>query len=235
MSFRPGLANIASVIADPAREAILVALSDGRALPAGELAEVAGVSPQSASRHLQKMTEGHLLEVWTQGRFRYYRIASEEIAALLEDLCAIASRVETNKIKEVRASKVPQSLCAARRCYDHLAGRLGVDLALALVHLGYVSPSPHGREVAITASGVQWLVHTGVDLPHSRTFRLCMDWTERRPHFAGPVATALLKFLEQRKFLIPDQSERRALRITRAGRNWLANLGIHADVTASAA
>src|SRR5215467_590796 len=157
MSFRPGLANIASVIADPAREAILVALSDGRALPAGELAEVAGVSPQSASRHLQKMTEGHLLEVWTQGRFRYYRIASEEIATLLEDLCAIANRVDTNKIMQTRASRAPQSLCHARSCYNHLAGRLGVDLAQALVHLGYVSPSPHGREIAITASGVQWL------------------------------------------------------------------------------
>jgi DNA-binding transcriptional ArsR family regulator len=115
MSFRPGLANLASVIADTGREAILVALADGQALPAGELAEIAGVSPQSASRHLQKMVEGQLLEVWAQGRFRYYRLASEEIAALLETMSAIADRVETNKIKCARSSKQPKSLREARR------------------------------------------------------------------------------------------------------------------------
>ena len=97
MSFRPGLANHASVIADTGREAILVALADGRARPAGELAELAGISPQSASRHLQKMVEGQMLEVWAQGRFRYYRLASEEIAALLETMSAIAGRTETSK------------------------------------------------------------------------------------------------------------------------------------------
>src|SRR5476651_445870 len=114
MSFRPGLANLASVIADTGREAILVALADGRALPAGELAEIAGVSPQSASRHLQKMVEGQLLEVWTQGRFRYYRLASEEIAALLEAMSAIASRSETNQLGGARSSRLPRSLCEAR-------------------------------------------------------------------------------------------------------------------------
>jgi DNA-binding transcriptional ArsR family regulator len=229
MSFRPGLANLASVIADTGREAILVALADGRALPAGELAEIAGVSPQSASRHLQKMVEGQLLEVWAQGRFRYYRLASEEIATLLETMSAIATRVETSKIKCARSSKLPKSLCEARRCYNHLAGRLGVDLVQALVHRRYVSPDPNGREMKITASGQQWLKQIGVQTPDQATFRLCMDGTERRPHFAGPVATAILGYLEAQKFLIPDRSERRAFRITAAGKIWLANLGINPD------
>src|ERR1700730_5510958 len=113
MSFRQGLANVASVIADPAREAILVALADGRALPAGELAEIAGISPQSASRHLQKMVEGRLLQVWTQGRFRYYRIAGEEIVALLENMCAIATRVQSNGAGGARTRKLSQNLCDA--------------------------------------------------------------------------------------------------------------------------
>jgi DNA-binding transcriptional ArsR family regulator len=231
MSFRPGLANIASVIADPGREAILVALADGRALPAGELAEIAGVSPQSASRHLQKMVQVQLLEVWTQGRFRYYRLANEEIAALLETMSVIASRVETNKTSCARSSKLPKDLCEARRCYNHLAGRLGVDLVHAFVHLRYVSPGPNGRETNRTALGQQWMTQVGVQVPRQKTFRLCMDGTERRPHFAGPAATAILRFLEAQKFLVPDKSERRVLRITAAGRIWLANLGISSGGT----
>jgi DNA-binding transcriptional ArsR family regulator len=228
MSFRPGLANLASVIADTGREAILVALADGRALPAGELAEIAGISPQSASRHLQKMVEGRLLEVWAQGRFRYYRIASEEIAALLEAMSAIASHNETT-LGCARSSRLPRSLCEARRCYNHLAGRLGVDLVQAFVRRRYVSPSPNGRDMRITASGQQWLMQIGVAPLDQAAFRLCMDGTERRPHFAGPVATALLGYLEAQKFVIPDQSERRALRITVAGKLWLADLGIDLD------
>jgi len=229
MSFQPGLANLASVIADTGREAILVALADGRARSAGELAEMAGISPQSASRHLQKMVEGQLLEVWAQGRFRYYRLASEEIAALLEAMSAIASRGETSKSGCARSRRLPRSLCEARRCYNHLAGRLGVDLAQAFVRRRYVSPSSNGRDMRITASGQQWLTQIGVGTPDPAAFRLCMDGTERRPHFAGPVATALLGYLEAHEFVIPDKSERRALRITAAGKLWLADLGIDPD------
>jgi DNA-binding transcriptional ArsR family regulator len=216
MSFRPGLANLASVIADSGREAILVALADGRARPAGELANIAGISPQSASRHLQKMVEGRLLEVWVQGRFRYYRLASEEIATLLEAMSAIASRVQTSDGCP-RSSRMPRSLGEARRCYNHLAGRLGVDLVGAFVRRRYVSPSPNGRDMRLTASGQQWLTQIGIEAPTQGAFRLCMDATERRPHFAGPVATAILGYLEARKYVIPDQSERRALRPASSG------------------
>src|SRR5215472_9773349 len=90
MSFQPGFAAIAALVADPAREAILVALADGRALPAGELASIAGISAQSASRHLQKMVDGGVLSVWSQGRFRYYRIADSQVTSAIESLCAVA-------------------------------------------------------------------------------------------------------------------------------------------------
>ena len=235
MSFRPGLANLASVIADPAREAILVALATGRARPAGELAEIAGVSPQSASRHLQRLVDGHLLEVWTQGRFRYYRIASEEIAALLESMCAIASRVETSRVRGLRARTLPQSLRDARRCYNHLAGRLGVELAQAFRQLGYVTIVPGSREAAITPAGLRWLGQIGVALPRQRIFRLCMDGTERRPHLAGATGAAVLKFLEDKRLLIPDRNEPRALSITAAGEVWLARLGVGPGASAPAA
>jgi DNA-binding transcriptional ArsR family regulator len=235
MAFRPGLANLAAVIADPGREAILVALADGRARPAGELAEMAGISPQSASRHLQKMVDGQLLEVWAQGRFRYYRLAGEEIAAMLETMSAIASRNEARKPGCARSGRWPRSLREARRCYNHLAGRLGVDLVQAFIRRCYVAPSSNGRDMRITASGQQWLAQIGVGIPDQAAFRLCMDGTERRPHFAGPVATALLGYLEAQKFVIPDQSERRALHVTAAGKLWLTDLGIDPDRSVAAA
>jgi DNA-binding transcriptional ArsR family regulator len=234
MSFQPGLANVAAVLADPAREAILVALADGRALPAGELAEAAGVSPQSASRHLQRLVEGQLLEVWTQGRFRYYRIASEEIAGLLEDICALASRAAQKKAGTGRAGKAERSFCYARKCYDHLAGYLGVELAQALVCCGYASVDARGRVAVITTSGASWMRKIGVGLPDRRTMRLCMDVTERRPHFAGPPAAAMLGFLEKQRLVVSEPAGR-VLRITNAGRAWLASLGVRLDANASAA
>src|SRR5215472_4684142 len=182
MSLRPGLANMAAVLADPAREAILVALADGRALPAGELADAAGVSPQSASRHLHKLVEGQLLEVWTQGRFRYYRIASEEIAGLLEDICALVGRAAQRKAGSWRAGTAGRNFCYARRCYSHLAGRLGVEVAQALVRRGYASVDARNRAAVITSSGASWMRQIGVKLPARPTLRLCMDYTERRPH-----------------------------------------------------
>jgi DNA-binding transcriptional ArsR family regulator len=235
MPFQPGLANVAAVLADPAREAILVALADGRALPAGELAEAAGVSPQSASRHLQKLVEGQLLEVRTQGRFRYYRIASEEIAGLLEDICALASRAAQKKAGSWRVGKAGRSFCYARKCYGHLAGHLGVEVAQALVRRGYASVDARGRVAVITASGASWMRKVGIELPDRGMMRLCMDSTERRPHFAGPAASAMLRFLEKQRLVVSEPAERRVLRITQAGRDWLARLGVRIEPNASAA
>jgi hypothetical protein len=100
-----------------------------------------------------------------------------------------------------------------------------VEVAQALVRLGYASIDARRREAVITVSGASWMRKIGVESPDRRTMRLCMDGTERRPHFAGPAAAAMLRFLEQHKFVVADASERHALRITEAGRNWLAGLG----------
>src|SRR5689334_24705445 len=95
MTFQPGFAAIVALVADPAREAMLVALADGRALPAGELTSIAGISAQSASRHLQKMVSGGVLSVWSQGRFRYYRIADPQVTSAIESLCVLAQASHT--------------------------------------------------------------------------------------------------------------------------------------------
>lgn len=223
MPLRPGLANIAAVMADPAREAILIALASGRALPAGELADAAGISPQSASRHLQKLVGGGLLDVWVQGRFRYYRLASADVAEMLETMSAVAHHTT---VRTGRTRKASPHFCEARRCYNHLAGRLGVAFAQAFERRGFVTLNFGSRDAKITEAGRHWLARTGAHLPQADTFRLCLDWSERRPHFAGTVATALLKHFEARRFLVPDAKEGRTLHLTPAGRRWFGQLGI---------
>ncbi|MBX7199535.1 MAG: metalloregulator ArsR/SmtB family transcription factor [Rhodospirillaceae bacterium] len=212
MSHQPGLARMASLIADPAREAMLVALAGGRALPAGELAAAAGVSAQSASRHLHKLVEGGLLQVWSQGRFRYYRIADERVAAAIEALCDLATRPPRQR------KRPPAQLCFARCCYDHLAGELGVALADGLAARGLVRMA--GQEARFTGKGRAWLAAQGIP---REDIALCMDWTERRPHLAGPGGRAILAHLLDRKLLRgADKAEPRALALTPKGRAWFA-------------
>ncbi|MCP3464311.1 helix-turn-helix transcriptional regulator [Bradyrhizobium sp. CCGUVB23] len=123
-SVQSGFSRLTEALSDPAREAMVSALFGGKALPAGELASLAGVSPQSASAHLQKLTEARLLSVWRQGRFRYYRIADDEVAGLIENLVNVAIRADHAE----RMRSVPTPLRQSRACYCHLAGQLGVAL-----------------------------------------------------------------------------------------------------------
>src|ERR1700751_67259 len=125
-SVQSGFSRVAEALSDPAREAIVSALSGGKAMPAGELAAVAGVSPQSASAHLQKLVDAKLLSVWAQGRFRYYRISDDEVTSLIEDLVNLAAR--TSSVGRKRPV-VDEALRQSRTCYCHLAGQLGVLLS----------------------------------------------------------------------------------------------------------
>ena len=227
MAFPPGFAAIAALIADPAREAMLVALADGRALPAGELAAAAGISAQSASRHLQKLVAGGVLSVWSQGRFRYYRITSTRVTAAIESLCVLAGAVPAR-----RGRKPPADLCFARRCYDHLAGALGVTLASMLLAKGYIALGPGGQDARFTKTGAAWLAENELcrGVAHA-DLHLCMDWTERRPHLSGPAARALLRDLMDKKFLRAASNneehggETRALTLTPEGRRWFIRNG----------
>lgn len=219
VTVQAGFSAVAAALADPAREAIVGALVDGRALPAGELATIAGVSPQSASGHLQRLVDCGLLAVWTQGRFRYYRLAGEHAADVVEALANFVRSVPRSRPRRA----VPRELGFARCCYSHLAGSLAIDLAIRLQRLGYVRIE--NDKAALTERGRQWAAANGF-APRRRArepdLRLCLDWTERRHHLAGPLATAILRHLLEQGHL--RRGRGRLLRLTPSGDAWFAAL-----------
>ncbi len=181
------IAATAALLGDPARANILAALMDGRALTAKELAYAAHVTPQTASGHLAKLSDGGLLAVEKQGRHRYYRLASPLVGQMLEGVMAVAGP-EPPRSSTWRGG---EALRMARTCYDHLAGRLGVALADALLARGHVALGSDGGEV--TEAGQSFLNAFGASpAPGRRVFcRPCLDWSERRPHLAGRLGAAL--------------------------------------------
>lgn len=182
------LAETAALIGDPARAAMLYALMDGRAFTAGELAQAAGVTPQTASGHLAQLVAAGMLAVAPQGRHRYFRLASAEIGAILEGVMRVTAD---------RADRLPRpgprdpALRKARICYDHLAGELGVALFTSLATAGHLSVSPEGA--VLTGSGTALLGSLGIAVPESRrpACRPCLDWSERRHHLAGQAGAAI--------------------------------------------
>ncbi|MBN9008256.1 MAG: helix-turn-helix transcriptional regulator [Rhizobiales bacterium] len=229
MPVQAGFAKVAALLADPAREAMLVALADGRTLPAGELAAIAGITPQSANGHLRKLVDGGVISVWTQGRFRYFRLANEQVGTALETLAGVTGARSADSAR-VR----PSHLVAARCCYKHLAGRLGVALADALVHRGYVCVN--GNDVTLTDAGEQWMTTIAAvrsRSPHKQ-LRLCLDWTERRFHFSGPAANDILRYLLDNRLML--RGAERSLTVTPAGLAWFRKLGLNtADTVTSIA
>jgi DNA-binding transcriptional ArsR family regulator len=198
MASNASFAKVAALAGDPARAGMLHALMDGRALTASELARVAGITAQTASSHLARMVAVGLLSVEKQGRHRYHRLASPAIAHMMESIMQVASDLEPPR---PRLSVGPRdaALRAARTCYDHLAGRLGVALADALVAKGYAELASDAG--IVTDQGLAFLGRIGIDAallaaPHGRRStrvlcRPCLDWSERRPHLAGSVGAAL--------------------------------------------
>jgi DNA-binding transcriptional ArsR family regulator len=189
-------AEMAALAGDPARASMLGALMDGRALTASELASVAGVSPQTASGHLGRLVQAELLAVEKQGRHRYHRLASPAIARMIESIMqAVAGRSDPAGPTLVTGPKDAAMRAAARTCYDHLAGRLGVALSDALIGAGHVELATDGG--IVTETGLALLDRLGIDLVRSvgssrRVLcRPCLDWSERRPHLAGVVGAAL--------------------------------------------
>src|SRR5215475_1724076 len=184
------IAAIGELLGDRARAEMLVALLDGRARTAGELAFTANVSGQSASGHLSKLVDGGLLAVQSRGRHRYFRLAGAEVAHALEALGAVA----TVKPPTVRPL-ANEGLYVARTCYDHLAGRIAVELANGLQEENAIRPrGEHDYELG--PRGEQCFTKLGIEVERlrglRRTFaRQCVDWTERRPHIAGALGAAL--------------------------------------------
>ena len=206
-------ARIAALVGAPARAAMLLALGDGRALPAGELAACAGVSAPTASGHLGALRAAGLLEAVQQGRHRYYRLASAQVAALLESLMLVAAQ---SPARAPRA-RVDQRLQAGRTCYNHLAGRLGVAICDALIEREALHID---AEIAhFTPAGVALLAGFGLDtraLRHRPMSRTCIDWSERRHHLSSPVGTAVYRRCLQLGW-VRHHLDSRAVSITKAG------------------
>ena len=192
MPTQPNVAAVAALIADPARAIMLMALMDGRALPAGELAFAAGVAASTASAHLARLVDGRLLVVEREGRHRYFRLAGAEVAAALEGLGALGIEPP----RRMARSREGQDLRFARSCYDHLAGRLGVALTHVLETRGLLVRG-EGKRFAVGPDQRLWRESLGIDLAtvaptRCGLARQCLDWTERRHHLAGPLGVRLL-------------------------------------------
>ena len=188
----PDISRIAALIGERGRAEILTALMAGRALTATELARVAGVTPQTISSHLAKLCHARLIAKQSQGRHRYFSIASGDVANLVENLTGVAYRIEGT-----RADDSPQGLAVrkARVCYDHLAGELGVLVYDSLERRHLLHVTPNG--LALTDPGWRVFDDLGIDTAGLLTkrrpvCRSCLDWSERRHHLAGSLGAALL-------------------------------------------
>jgi DNA-binding transcriptional ArsR family regulator len=201
----------ASLMADPARANMLSALKDEGALSATDLAHVAGVAPNTASGHLAKLREAGLVSVHRSGRLRYYRLAGSQVAAILEALEALAGQIAPAKLATVRGGT---ELRFARSCYDHLAGRLAVELADALVGRGILRRSSSG--FALRPDGREALADLGVDMKGLDSRRrpllqCCPDWSEGRVHLGGALAAKLLDHFCEQGWLIRTKGKRAVL------------------------
>jgi DNA-binding transcriptional ArsR family regulator len=206
----------AALLSDPRRAAMLMALMDGTALPAGQLAIIGNVAPQTASSHLSKLLQGRLLIAESRGRHRYYRLANHKVAYAVEALLALAP------FRQERVTpRVPDKrLIHARSCYSHLAGKIAVQIADALLqHRLLVRRA--SREFAVTSRGRDWFAQLGIELTATQSnqtgfARRCLDWTERRDHIAGKLGAIMLNRFRELKWVVPIRNTR-ALRVTLQG------------------
>ncbi|HEU0165756.1 MAG TPA: ArsR family transcriptional regulator [Thermomicrobiales bacterium] len=216
-----GIATVAQALGDEGRVRILVALLDGRALPATRLAMEAGVAPSTASVHLRKLLDtGLLKEVPSpvnRGRYRFYAIAGEEVAALCERFLALIPHAP---VRSLQAGTRDAAMRSARTCYDHLAGRLAIRLMDAMLTQGMIAS--HDGSFAIGATGEARFARFGIDLGELRArkrplIRHCLDWSERCPHLSGGLGAALLQQIEERGWIERSLTDRSAT-ITTAGK-----------------
>jgi DNA-binding transcriptional ArsR family regulator len=217
MNVKKDLAEIAALIGEPTRVVMLWSLSGGQARPASELAFYANVSAQNASAHLARLVEAGLLAVEARGRHRYYRLAGAEVAHAIE---ALAALVPSAKEMANLPSRQTPDLKYARACYDHLAGRVAVEICAALENKGYLAAV--GAEFEVTRKGEKLFHDLGIDLSELRQqrrafARQCQDWSERRPHIAGALGAAMLERMFQRGWIARVRSSR-VLRVTAKGR-----------------
>jgi DNA-binding transcriptional ArsR family regulator len=225
------LSVVGALLSEPARTRMLLALNDGRALPASMLAVEAGVAASTASEHLRRLLDGGLVTVETHGRYRYYRLAGPAVADLIE---AAARLAPPRPIASLREGTKANALRKARRCYDHIGGMLGVALTDAFRRDGYLTghdgsvdfmrrpaQRPAGGVLdpvayTLTDAGAQAFRELGAEPPGNRAVRCCVDWTEQRHHMAGEAGRNLLRQFDRLGWVRPARHHR-ALILTAAG------------------
>ena len=228
MIAEPDVSRLARTIGDATRMRMLTLLMEGRALTAKELAYGSGVGPATGTAHLRRLFVDELVSVRVQGRHKYFRLSSPQVARCVESLLVLAQPVR------IVPTRVPHPLREARFCYDHLAGRFAIQLSEALLQRRFVLR--RATEFVPTAKGESWLKQNGINLDalHSSRRKLgpaCMDWSERKDHIGGALGAALAQILQEKKWIkrLPDS---RAVVVTTLGRSALsAQLGLPGGVT----
>ncbi|MDI4236894.1 winged helix-turn-helix domain-containing protein [Bradyrhizobium sp. 31Argb] len=207
MKAGPDIAMVASLVGDPARANMLTALLSGRALTASELAQEAGITPQTASSHLSKLETGGLIEPEKQGRHRYYRLTGTDVAGVLEGLAGLAARAGHMR---VRTGPKDPALRRARICYDHLAGDLGVQMLDSMKKQRLIRQSKDAME--LTGEGKRFIAKAlQIDAdalihPRRPVCKACLDWSERRHHLAGTLGAALMERFTELKWAARDST-----------------------------
>jgi DNA-binding transcriptional ArsR family regulator len=226
MKSGPDIAMVAALVGDPARANMLTALLSGRALTASELAQEAGITPQTASSHLAKLEAGRLIEPEKQGRHRYYRLADPDVADVLERLAGLAARAGHMR---VRTGPKDPELRRARICYDHLAGDLGVQMLDSMKQQRLVRQKK--LDIELTAEGARFLEEhlqiSSAMLAHPRrpVCKACLDWSERRHHLAGTLGAAMMARFAELKWAARDAAPAsRVVNFTRTGEKRFAAL-----------
>ncbi len=231
MKVGPDIAMVASLVGDPARANMLTALMSGRALTASELAQEAGITPQTASSHLGKLEAGGLIEPEKQGRHRYYRLTDPDVAGVLEGLAGLAARAGHMR---VRTGPKDPALRRARICYDHLAGDLGVQMFDSMKAQKLVRQKKQDME--LTPEGARFLeknLQISEDMlahPRRPVCKACLDWSERRHHLAGTLGAALMTRFTELKWAARDTAPgSRIVNFSRTGEKRFAALFVDGE------
>jgi len=226
MPVEPDIARIAATIGDASRIRMLVLLMEGRALTAKELALGAGIEPGTATSHLKRLVDDGLLESAAQGRHKYFRFASEQVAQLVESLMRVAPKRPSQP-----AAKADEPIRRARFCYDHLAGSLGTGLLAMLLRRRWLEPdAADSRQLQVTSAGEKALRALGLDLDDLRGKRrqlacTCLDWSERRDHLGGALGAALALHFTQQGW-IERRKHSRVVQVSTEGAAQFGRLGI---------
>lgn len=217
------LESIAGIIGDPTRAKILWILLDGRAYTATELAIKADISSSNASMHLAKLIQAELLVVEKQGRHRYYGLSKPEVAYAMEALANLIPENKSDVNNPEQTISETSNIKYCRSCYDHLAGKVAVQISDQLVNKGVLISQPEQFE--LSDFGIEWFENLGIDIARLRSkkrsfSRKCLDWSERRHHLAGALGAALYEKFQEQNW-VQKRNESRVINFTKQGRSFL--------------